>query len=187
MAWIREIEEHEADGEIGELYGRLREERGKVSNILKVHSLNPGALQRHLDLYMHLLFGRSGLSRAERESIAVAVSGANRCDYCVNHHAEALRRYVKDEAQIDAIARGVEGSEAGLDARVRAVTDYARRLTTAPGDVTEADVAALRSAGLTDEDILDANLVVAYFNFVNRIALGLGVDFTPEEMTGYKV
>ena len=97
MAWIEEIEVDAADGKLGRLYADLVEKRGKVSNILKVHSLNPDALGSHLDLYMTVMFGKSGLSRAEREAIAVVVSANNDCAYCVNHHVEALRRYIKDE------------------------------------------------------------------------------------------
>ncbi len=74
MAWIDEIEAEDASGELKQIYEHLIAKRGKVSNIMKVHSLNPSAMQKHLDLYLHLLFGRSKLSRSEREAIAVAVS-----------------------------------------------------------------------------------------------------------------
>jgi uncharacterized protein YciW len=67
------------------------------------------------------------------------------------------------------------------------MVEYATKLTTRPQDVAESDVNALREAGLADEDILLANLIVAYFNFVNRIALGLGVASSEEEVAGYKV
>jgi hypothetical protein len=63
MSWITEVDEAAAEGEIAELYAELREQRGKVSNILKVHSLRPQALKHHLDLYMGLMFGAGGLSR----------------------------------------------------------------------------------------------------------------------------
>src|SRR5210317_930946 len=97
MSWIQEIEVDEADGELAEMYAELTRKRGKISNILKVHSLNPRAMGDHLDLYMTLMFGKSGLSRLEREAVAVVVSAANECDYCVNHHVEALRHFVDDE------------------------------------------------------------------------------------------
>ncbi len=97
MSWIEEIETDDADGELAKIYAELIEKRGKVANILKVHSLNPAAMSNHLDLYMTIMFGKSGLSRAEREAIAVVVSASNDCAYCVNHHVEALRRYIKDE------------------------------------------------------------------------------------------
>ena len=97
MSWIEEIDVTEADGKLAAIYAELIKKRGKVANILQVHSLNPEAMSNHADLYMTLMFGKSGLSRAEREAIAVVVSATNECPYCVSHHAEALQRYVKDD------------------------------------------------------------------------------------------
>ena len=81
MAWIRMIDEDEADGELRDLYGRLTEPWGGVDNILKIHSLNPGSLRGHFEFYKTLMRGRSPLSRTRREMIAVVVSAANRCHY----------------------------------------------------------------------------------------------------------
>jgi uncharacterized peroxidase-related enzyme len=81
MAWIRTIGEDEAEGNLAEIYRRLVEPWGGVDNILKVHSLNPPSLAAHFELYKTLMRGKSGLSRAEREMIAVVVSAANRCHY----------------------------------------------------------------------------------------------------------
>lgn len=75
------IPEDEAEGELAELYRTLRAPRGGVDNILKIHSLNPPSLAAHFELYRTVIRGRSGLSRAEREMIAVVVSAANRCHY----------------------------------------------------------------------------------------------------------
>ncbi|MFU8821095.1 MAG: peroxidase-related enzyme [Gammaproteobacteria bacterium] len=185
MSWIHEVDEATAAGEIAELYTELREKRGKVSNILKVHSLRPAALRHHLDLYMGLLFGPGGLSRRQRELVAVAVSQANRCAYCVAHHAEALGRYVRDAAELAALRENA--LQPFLPPAERALVEYAIKLTSTPHEVTEADVMALREAGLADDDILLVNLIVAYFNFVNRIALGLGVAYSEAEVEGYKV
>ena len=184
MSWIEEIPEDEASGELAEVYAALIAQRGKVANILKVHSLNPGAMQKHLDLYMHLLFGKSGLSRADREAIAVVTSASNNCAYCVTHHAEALSRYEKDELAVNELIQGLKFED--RSDRTSVMLTYAGKLTRAPDDVHEADVERLRAAGFSDRDILDINLVTAYFNFVNRIALGLGVRFSDEEAAGYK-
>ena len=184
MSWIDEVDVAEADGQLESIYAELVAKRGKVSNILKVHSLNPGAMQNHLDLYMTLMFGDSGLSRAEREAVAVVVSATNDCAYCVNHHAEALRRYVKDDETLEMLM-SADGLET-LEPRLSNIVRHAEKLTSAPEAMTESDLGELRAVGLSDKDILDLVLVTAYFNFVNRIALGLGVDFTPEELTGYK-
>ena len=81
MAWIRMIRETEAEGELAESYQRYREPSGRVDNILRIHSLNPPSLERHYQLYRHLMRGPSGLTRVERELIAVAVSQKNDCHY----------------------------------------------------------------------------------------------------------
>ena len=184
MSWTEEIKVTEAESKLAETYARLMEKRGKVSNILQVQSLNPDSLDRHLDLYMTIMFGKSGLSRAEREAIAVVVSATNDCEYCVNHHTDALRRYIKDEDILQALA-SADGLEI-LEPRLGNIVIHAEKLTSAPAAMTESDLEPLRAEGLTDSDILDITLVVAYFNFVNRIALGLGVGFTLEELSGYK-
>jgi uncharacterized peroxidase-related enzyme len=184
MSWIDEIDVDVAEGKLGAVYAELVKKRGKVSNILKVHSLNPEALESHLGLYMTAMFGKSGLSRAEREAVAVVVSATNDCAYCVNHHAEALRRYIKDDETLEMLM-AADGLET-LEPRLSNIVRHAEKLTSAPSAMTESDLGELRAVGLSDRDILDLSLVVAYFNFVNRIALGLGVAYSDEEMSGYK-
>jgi|SRR6056300_564437 uncharacterized peroxidase-related enzyme len=183
MSWIKEIDVSEAEGELAEMYTQLIEQRGKISNILKVHSLNPKALGNHLDLYMTLMFGKSGLDRMEREAIAVVVSANNECEYCVNHHVESLRHYVDDEDMLNMLATA-DGLET-LEPRLSNIVRYAEKLTSAPGAMTESDLGELRAVGLEEKDILDLTLIVGYFNFVNRIAMGLGVEFSPDEKSGY--
>lgn len=185
MSWIAEIEENEAEGELATLYSELREKRGKVSNILKVHSLRPDSMQHHLDLYLGIMFGKGNLGRRQRELIAVAVSQANLCDYCVSHHMEALVRYERDPEALAALHASV--ADAPLTLADRAIIDYALKLTRAPYAVQESDIQRLRDTGLDDADILHVNLVAAYFNFVNRIALGLGVPHSDDEVKGYRV
>lgn len=184
MSWIDEIGVEDASGKLEEIYAELTEKRGKVANILKVHSLNPEAMENHLDLYMTTMFGESGLSRAEREAVAVVVSATNDCAYCVNHHTEALRRYIKDEETLEMLMTA-DGLET-LEPRLSNIVRHAEKLTSAPSAMTESDLGELRAVGLSDRDILDLSLVVAYFNFVNRIALGLGVSYSAAEMSGYK-
>ena len=81
MAWIRMIDEEEARGKLREWYDRLREPWGGVDNIMKIHSLNVRSLKGHYELYKAVMFGRSPLSRIQREMIAVVASAANRCEY----------------------------------------------------------------------------------------------------------
>jgi uncharacterized peroxidase-related enzyme len=183
MAWIDTIDLEDADDELRALYDEIIDTRGKLSNILKVHSLNPAALADHLQLYDTLLFGRSDLRRAEREAIAVVVSAANNCPYCVQHHAEALAAYWDDD-RVEQLATDPASLDA-LDDKLRAACDVAALLTREPDGMTAAHADRLRDAGWSDRSVLDIVLVTAYFNFVNRIATGLGVEASPEEVAGY--
>jgi len=182
--WIRTVDLDEADGPLREICERVISERGKLSDIMRVQSLAPGAMGAHLDLYLALLFGRSPLSRPDREAIAVAVSLANGCEYCIQHHSAALAALRRDP---EPIRRFVDGTgNAGLDSRLEAILRYAVRLTASLEDIGEADVESLRDAGLSDEAILHVNLIASYFNYVNRIATGLGLRPSPEEVGGYR-
>lgn len=184
MAWINVVHESEADETLRAVYERIAKARGKIANILKVQSLRPEAMQGHIDLYRSIMFAPSNISRAEREMIAVAVSSANHCAYCVNHHAEALRHYWREPGRVDALIETGDAQE--LTPRARAMLRYASKLTREPGAMNASDVDSLREAGLSDTDILDIAQVVAYFNFVNRMAVGLGVAFSEEEIKGYE-
>ena len=183
MAWIQIIDEADAEGDLKVVYDAITQKRGKMSNIMRVHSLQPLAMQAHMDLYLKIMFGRSGLRRPDRELIATVVSVANGCPYCIHHHAEALLFYWKDEARVEQVKQDYRALD--LPEKTRAMLDYAVLLTKEPTAVTEEAVAALRQVGFSDEEVLTLNLITSYFNFVNRIALGLGVAYDPEEMKGY--
>lgn len=172
-AWIDVIEPEAADGPLREAYQNTLKGRGALAAVHKIHSLHPESLTAHMALYLTLLFGKSPLHRRERELIAVAVSRTNGCRYCVEHHADALARYEKDHGRIRAVR---EGRWEDLPARDRALCLYVEKLTRTPSEMAEDDVSALRSRGLSDREILDTAQIAAYFNFVNRLVLGLGVS-----------
>lgn len=184
MPYIRVIEPENAEGELREEYERLLGSRGKLAAIHTIHSLSPAALRAHMDLYLTLMFGRSKLRREVREAIAVVVSRANGCAYCDEHHAQALLAYWKDEARLEALRR--DPREADLDARTVAILDHAASLTRDPAAAGPDDVERLRAHGVSDEEILDLTLITAYFNFVNRIVMGLGVEVQGDEAKGYR-
>jgi uncharacterized peroxidase-related enzyme len=185
MSWIRTIHESEAEGRLSDVYESIRESRGKLSNIMRVQSLAPEAMSHHMDLYLEIMFRKGGLSRAEREMIAVVVSVANGCEYCTLHHGAALEAWWKDPDRVQALR--TDPLQAGLSRRESALVGYALALTDRPAAMVPADLEPMRDEGLTDDEILQANLIVAYFNFVNRIALGLGVAYSDDEVAGYKV
>lgn len=156
MAWIEMTGPDEASGELAEIYRKIAGARGGVAEIHQVQSLNPRVLMTHFEHYKAVMFQPSPLSRTQRESIAVAVSRANGCTYCVGHHAAALAT-LPDEP---------------VDPRLLA---WAARLARTPEGSSHADVDELRAIGLNDRAILDAILTVAYFCFVNRLVLATGL------------
>lgn len=174
MTWIHIITPEQADGELAELYDAIGQARGGVAAIHQAQSLNPRAIRAHLELYKTVMFARSSLSRVTRERLGVIVSAANDCAYCIAHHAEAARQLGDDDATLDALERGV--LPADLPANERALFDWARFATMAPARPGKPAIGVLRRTGWTDAQILDATLVVAYFNFVNRLVLLLGVE-----------
>jgi uncharacterized peroxidase-related enzyme len=183
MTWIESIDEIDASGDLKIIYEEIIQKRGKLSNIMKVQSLHPEVMQKHMDLYLSIMFGPSELSREDRELIAVTVSVMNNCSYCINHHAEALRSFWKDEEKISDLIKDPPSVHISL--RQQRLIAYAMKLTKTPSSMTKQDVEILRNHGFSDKVILDITPIVSYFNFVNRIALGLGVEFSEEEMKGY--
>lgn len=184
MAFIEIIEPEQAHGALKEIYQGLVRSRGKIAEVHKIQSLHPHTITTHMDLYLSLMFSDSPLSRAEREMMAVIVSVQNGCPYCREHHGQALNHYWKDEERIVRLC--TDPGAAGLSAREAALCAFARMVTDTP--TASADgraVAGLREAGIDDRGILDAALVVGYFNFVNRIVLALGVELE-RDPGGYK-
>lgn len=184
MAWIKIIDEEQASGELKAQYEDVRQRRGRISNVMKAHSLDPKAMRLHLDLYLHLMFGKSSLTRAQREMIAVVVSQTNNCRYCVTHHGEALLAHVHHQAILEGLKR--DFASASITTKDKAMLQYAAKLTRSPGSVSESDVEEMRRAGFVDEEILRINLITSYFNFANRIVSGLGIPLETAEERVYK-
>ncbi len=183
MAYIATIDDKDAEGDLAAMYAEMKQKRGRVSNVLAIQSLHPPAMQDHLELYMTLMFGKGGLSRLQRELIAVVVSAANGCAYCVAHHQDALAKYAKDDAWVAAIAN--DWREATLAPEQEALCVYAEGLTLSPASGRKDAVAALRAAGFDDAQILLATEITAYFNFVNRMVHGLGVDLETDHQSDF--
>ncbi|TVQ82700.1 MAG: peroxidase [Bacteroidetes bacterium] len=185
MPRIHVTEHAQAQGRLKEIYDNLLQKRGKLADIHKIQSLRPESIAHHMELYMEIMFSRSELSRARREMMAVVVSVANGCQYCTMHHLQAVKHYIKDPQQLEAITQWPK--EGILSSADSALCNFARHLTLNPGEHEENDYTqTLRVNGFSDEAILDAALVIAYFNFVNRIALSLGLKADEKEMGGYK-
>lgn len=184
MAWIDVVEQDKAEGKLKNVYDGIIKQRGKLSNIMKIHSLNPESMRLHMEFYLSIMFTKSGLTREEKELIAVVVSANNKCEYCINHHSEALNYYWNDQDKISKLVQNYKSID--FSERILSILNYANKLTVSPQLVSENDIIEIRNQGLTDQNILNINLIISYFNFVNRVAAGLGVEFSEEEMTGYK-
>lgn len=179
MTWINTISYEDSEGELRDLYDRVKGPDDNVDNIMLAHSLRPHSMQGHMTLYKYVLHHpRNTLPKVFLEVIGVYVSLLNNCAYCVDHHYAGMARLLNDDARADAIRDALlqrspqdafEGSElAGLN--------YARKLTLNADQVSEADIDALRQAGLDDGQILEINQVIAYFAYANRTVLGLGIN-----------
>ena len=178
LTWLRVPTEDEVPPEVIELWQPSLEKLGFVPNVLRLYALRPDHLVAWNAWYDEAMKGDSGLTKAEREMIAVVVSVANRCPYCIAAHGAALRKLTKDPALADAVA--ADHTSAPVEPRVRAMLDYAVKLTLRPTEMTEADVAALRDVGWSDEDVMDVAEVTGLFNMSNRMASGLGWAPNPE-------
>jgi len=184
MAWIDVVDREKTDAELKRVYERIQGTRGRISNIFLSQSLNPGALEAHLDLYLRIMFGQGTLTRLEREMIAVTVSATNNCEYCVAHHSAAMSKYLPDGEFIKLFAKDFES--VNLEPKVKAMLRYASKLTTVPSAVSAGDIAELRRVGFADPEILHIAMITSYFNFVNRLASGLGVSIEEDGGSGYK-
>ena len=149
-------------------FDKCLEKLGMVPNVLKAYAFNPVKLQAFADMYNDLMLGESGLSKLEREMIAVVVSSVNRCFYCLTAHGAAVRQLSGDPALGELMVMNWRAAD--LSDRHKAMLDFAWKLTEEPQKVTEADRAALRDAGFSDRDIWDIGAVIAFFNMSNRMA-----------------
>jgi uncharacterized peroxidase-related enzyme len=156
------------EGDLQAYFDKCQEKLGLVPNVLRAYSLRPDKLRAFIQMYNDLMLGDSGLSKLEREMIAVVVSSANRCYYCLVAHGQAVRQLSGDPELGEMLV--MDHRVADLPARQRAMLEFAWKLTLTPHDVGEADRQALFDAGLSAEDIFDVVSVVGFFNLSNRVA-----------------
>jgi uncharacterized peroxidase-related enzyme len=164
--------------DIAAYFDKCREKLGLIPNVLLAYAFDTAKLRAFMAMYNDLMLAPSGLTKAEREMIAVAVSAENRCVYCLTAHGAALRQLTGDAALAERVAQNWR--HAGLPARQRAMLAFAVKLTRQPAEVEEADRAALRDAGFSDRDIWDIAAVAGFFNMSNRVATAVGMEPNPE-------
>jgi uncharacterized peroxidase-related enzyme len=148
--------------------GAVAEKSGFVPNVFRALARRPAELRAFLDYHDALMDSDDGLSRAERELVVVATSGANHCTYCIVAHGAILRIRTKDPEIADRVASNPWGVE--LSGRERAIVDLALLVATDSPSLTEADLDAARDAGLSDDEIWDVGAITALFAMSNRLA-----------------
>ena len=153
------------------------EKLGMVPNVLRAYAFAPEKLRAFSGMYNDLMLAPSGLSKLEREMIAVAVSSINKCFYCLVAHGAAVRQLSGDPILGEAIA--MNWRAARLDARQTAMLEFATKMTEASHKIVEADRQALRDAGFSDRDIWDIAATASFFNMSNRMASA--VDMRPND------
>ena len=166
------------DPDMQKYFGVCEQKLGFVPNVLAAYSFDQTKLRAFVNLYNDLMLGESGLSKLEREMIAVVVSSANHCYYCLVAHGAAVRQLSGDPQLGEMLV--MNWRTAPLPSRQRALLEFAHRLTVAPAEVGEADRALLREAGWSERDVWDAASVAGFFNFTNRVATATEMMPNPE-------
>jgi len=156
----------------------IAEKSGFLPNVFKALARRPRELRAFLDYHDALMDSDDGLSKAERELIVVATSGANHCTYCVVAHGAILRIRTKDSEIADRVATNPYG--VSLKPRERAIVDLALLIATNSKALTDADLDTARNAGLTDDEIWDIGAITALFSLSNRMAHLTALQPNPE-------
>jgi uncharacterized peroxidase-related enzyme len=186
-AWIEMIADEQADDDLLDALAMARTPHGTVDNVMRVHSLRPNTMRGHVILYRAALHDDANtIPMWLQETISSYVSILNRCDYSLANHWANARHLIDDDARADEIRKALDAHapEQAFEGRELALMRYAEKLTLSPGDIEESDVLALRDGGLDDGEILEANQIICYFNYVNRSLNGLGVT-TANDIVGF--
>lgn len=166
------------DPDIAAYFDKCTEKLGLIPNVLLAYAFDQDKLRAFSAMYNDLMLAPSGLSKAEREMIAVAVSAQNECVYCLTAHGAALRHLTGHPALAETIAQNWRVAE--VEPRQRAMLAFCVKLTNAPAEVVEADRQALRDHGFSNRDIWDIAAVAAFYNMSNRLAAAVEMRPNPE-------
>ncbi|WP_372570610.1 peroxidase-related enzyme [Ruegeria jejuensis] len=150
-----------------------QEKLGMIPNVLKANAFDIDKLNAFTAMYNDVMLAESGLSKLEREMIAVVVSSINKCFYCLVAHGAAVRQLSGDPQLGEMLV--MNHHVAPLEPRQRVMLDFADKVTKASAETSEADRQALRDVGFTDRDIWDIINVTGFFNMSNRVASATGM------------
>lgn len=179
MPWITHIPYEEAKGELKKIYDKIKGPDNYLDNILMIHGLRPHTLQAHMRIYKNVLHHPNNtLPKWLLEILGVYTSMLNGCEYCVEHHFNGLKRLLDDDKRAERIRKALENEsfEDAFEEKEIVLLKYAKALTENPSEIDPSLIDEIRSHGYKDGQVLEVNQVVAYFAYVNRTVLGLGVD-----------
>ncbi len=168
MSRFGHVELEDMPDDLRERIGAIAEKSGFVPNIFRALARRPAELRAFLDYHDALMDSSDGLSKAERELVVVATSGANNCTYCVVAHGAILRVRTKDPEIADRVATDPWSVE--LSPRERAIVDLALLIATESASLTDAELDDARLAGLSEDEIWDVGAITALFAMSNRLA-----------------
>ena len=188
-AWIKMISDDEADEELTEVLNLARTPHGTVDNVMRVHSLRPNTMRGHVILYRAALHDDANtIPMWFQETISSYVSILNDCNYSYANHWKNAAHLIGDQAKATHIEKALLSRKPDLhfSGGELAMLNYAEKLTTSPGEMTESDVSDLKFHKIDDGQILELNQIVGYFNYVNRLFIGLGVTTSGDSVGFYK-
>ena len=186
-AWIKMIQDSEADKELRSVLDEAKTPHGTVDNVMRVHSLRPSTMRGHLTLYRSCLHDpNNSIPEWFQEVISSYVSIINDCEYSLANHWLNAKHLINDNEKSEKIKEALDSRkpEIFFYGSQLAILNYAEKLTCRPGEMKKSDIDILKKAGVEDGEILEANQIISYFNYVNRSINGLGVS-TEGDTVGY--
>jgi len=186
MAFINIFNFEDSSGLLKKEYEKGMRRAGRIWKILTIQSQTPEILQDSMRLYGSTMYGNSKISRFDRELLAVVTSIANECEYWVRSHLYDLRSETENQQLVDEIAENWKNSS--LTEVQTAMCLFAEKLTLQPSTISKLDIENLSNFNLSDKEISEIVQIVSYFNYINRVADGLGLE--PEtfiDKNGYEI
>ena len=184
---IKIIEENEADEHLTEALNLAKTPHGTVDNVMRVHSLRPSTMKGHLVLYRSVLHDDANtIPEWFQETISSYVSILNKCQYSLANHWANACHLIGNSVWSKKVKIALENHnpQAEFDGAQLQLLEYAEKLTLRPSEMVKNDIIKLRNCGVSDGEILEANQIICYFNYVNRSINGLGIT-TEGDTVGY--
>ncbi len=186
-AWIEMIKDEDADEELKLALDIAKTPHKTVDNVLRVHSLRPSTMKGHMALYKSVLHDKKNtIPEWFQETISSYVSIINNCSYSFDNHWKNACYLINNKEKCDKIkiALSKKDPKQVFKGKELALLNYAEKLTLNPGKINKSDFDKLKDANINDGEILEANQIICYFNYVNRSINGLGVT-TKGDIVGY--